>query len=485
MEVVINGVRFAPIARETSKIGIAISTHNRPDTLAKALENHLRFLPSGAKVFVIDDGSTVPAIVPEGVELIRFGRSGGIVHAKNASLRALMNAGCEELFLFDDDAWPISHDWEKPYISSPEVHLSYQFLDLASNVKLQDMSVLFQDDHHIAYTGQRGVMLYYHVSAIQKVGGFDPIYERGMYEHSDLALRIYYAGLTSWAFADVVGSGRLIHSLDEHLNVKRSLNRAEREQQVRRNVGIFNQRRKQEYTAFVNIQNQYNAVITTLLTAYTDPQRNKKYEANPALLEKWSGSIRGAKPIVLADELETAPKEAELIRVGKSRINVYFLRWLHIWQFLRDHPEIDKVWCTDGTDVEMLREPWDQMIPGKIYVGSEPKTYRDAWAAHHHPEPQYQDFIQSHLSDVMLNAGLLGGSRDDVMMYAHSILRIYSAVESSNFWDKRKKPVAVGDMIAFGMVGYRHFERIVTGPLVHTVFKSNGIGREYAFWQHK
>jgi len=98
MEVVINGVRFAPIARETSKIGIAISTHNRPDTLAKALENHLRFLPSGAKVFVIDDGSTVPAIVPEGVELIRFGRSGGIVHAKNASLRALMNAGCEELF---------------------------------------------------------------------------------------------------------------------------------------------------------------------------------------------------------------------------------------------------------------------------------------------------------------------------------------------------------------------------------------------------
>jgi hypothetical protein len=47
--------------------------------------------------------------------------------------------------------------------------------------------VLYRDDKHVAYTGQRGVMLYYHRSAIEKVGGFDPVYGRGMYEHSDLA----------------------------------------------------------------------------------------------------------------------------------------------------------------------------------------------------------------------------------------------------------------------------------------------------------
>jgi hypothetical protein len=27
----------------------------------------------------------------------------------------------------------------------------------------------------------------------------------------------------------------------------------------------------------------------------------------------------------------------------------------------------------------MLREPWEEMEPGKIYVGSEHKTYADEW----------------------------------------------------------------------------------------------------------
>ncbi|NIG12994.1 glycosyltransferase [Pantoea sp. Al-1710] len=485
MEVVINGVRFTPNVREVSKIGVAITTHNRPDTLQKALEYHLKFLPSGAKLVVVDDGSTIPAVVPDSVELIRFEQSRGIVAAKNASLVSLLDAGCEQLFLFDDDAWPISHDWEKPYIESPEVHLSYQFLDLAINIKLRDLSVLYQDEKHIAYTGQRGVMLYYHRSAIEAVGGFDPVYQRGMYEHADLALRIYHAGLTSWAFADIVGSSRLIYSLDEHMSIKRSLNRAERDQQVRRNVGIYNHRRDNEYAGFVPLRDKHHVVITSYLTAYPDPQRNKRLESNPDALSAWASSISGAKAVVMADQLLEAPKGAELVRVSESSMNIYFLRWFHVWQYLRVHPEIDKVWCTDGTDVEMLREPWDVMIEGKIYVGSEPKTYADNWAIHHHPEPQYQAFIASHTNDVMLNAGLLGGSREDVMMFAHSILRIYSNVESHNFWDKRKKPFSVGDMIAFGMVGYRHEDRLITGPSVHTVFKSNGIGREYAFWQHK
>lgn len=60
-------------------------------------------------------------------------------------------------------------------------------------------------------------MLYYHRSAIEKVGGFDTVYGRGMYERPDLALRIHNAGLTTWAFADVVGSEKLIYSLDEQV----------------------------------------------------------------------------------------------------------------------------------------------------------------------------------------------------------------------------------------------------------------------------
>lgn len=485
MNVTIDGVNYTPADQHGCKIGIAITTHNRQKVLSRALDNHASHLPAGALVVVIDDGSAEAVAVPNWVKLIRHNKSLGIVASKNASLAALVDAGCEHLFLWDDDAWPIADGWERPYIESPEPHLAYQFLDLSGPKKLNDLAVLYRDERHIAYTGQRGVMLYYHRSAIETVGGFDPIYQRGMYEHSDLALRINNAGLTTWAFADVAGSEKLIYSLDEHEAVQRSVSQSNREEQVKRNVRIHNDRRDAGYSGFADYRPKRNLVITTLLTIQSDPQRGNKLVASPDLLAKWSASVKGADAVVLVDELEVAPVGAVLHRVPDVPMNVYFRRWLHMWQYLRDHPEYQQVWCTDGTDVEMLHQPWLEMEQGKIYVGSEPKTYADKWAADNHPEQPYQQFIGEHCNDVMLNAGLLGGSRADVMAIAHGIIRLHYQIESRRFWKTEKPSAAVGDMIAFGIVAHRFKERLVTGPRVNTVFKTNGIGKECAWWQHK
>lgn len=485
MRVIIDGVEYIPAENRNLKVGIAISTHQRPEVLKRAIEQHMKYLPAGALVVVIDDGSKPAAVVPDGVQLLRHETSLGIVASKNASLSALMDAGCEHLFLWDDDAWPIADGWHLPYIESPEPHLAYQFLDLAGRNKLNDMAELFRDDKHIAYTGQRGVMLYYHRSAIEKVGGFDPVYGRGMYEHSDLALRIHNAGLTTWAYADVVGSENLIHSLDEHEAVERSVPKPDRQALVERNVKIHNERRDAGFTGYVEYRQQRDVVITTLLTSQPDPQRGTKLTASPDLLVKWAASLRQCCRIALVDELHAAPAEVELCPVADVQMNVYFRRWLHIWQHLRDHPEYRFVWCTDGTDVEMLRAPWEEMEPGKVYVGSEPKTYADAWAKQHHPERIYQEFIEAHHGDVMLNAGLLGGIRADVMAFAHGIIRLYYRIESYRFWKKEQAGAAVGDMLAFGIVAKSFGDRIVTGPRIHTVFKSEGIGKEYAWWKHK
>ena len=486
MDVIVGGV---PYVRADSvshnKIGIAITTHNRPDVLARSLEQHRKYLPPGAVVFVIDDGSNPPATAPGWCNLIRHDNSKGIVASKNASLTALMDTGCEHLFLWDDDAWPIADGWHLPYIESPEAHLAYQFLDLAGPRKLNDLAVLYSDDKHVAYTGQRGVMLYYHRSAIEKVGGFDPVYGRGMYEHSDLALRIHNAGLTTWAYADVTGSEKLIHSLDEHEAVDRSVPTADRKALVERNVKIHNERRDKGYTGYVEYRRQRDVVITTLLTSQPDPQRGSRMQPDPAALTTWAKSIRGADAVVLADQLTSAPDGAQLVTVPDVAMNVYFRRWLHIWQHLRDHPEYRFAWCTDGTDVEMLCAPWEEMEAGKLYVGSEPKTYADAWAKQNHPERIYQEFIEQHRNDVMLNAGLLGGTRADVMAFAHGIIRLYYRIESYRFWKKEQAGAAVGDMLAFGIVAKSLGDRIVTGPRIHTVFKSEGIGKEYAWWKHK
>ncbi|MBE5255651.1 glycosyltransferase family 2 protein [Serratia marcescens] len=486
MQVIIDGVHYEPANKQAfSRIGIAISTHQRPEVLARAISQHLKHLPPGALVVVVDDGSSPAAAVPDGIQIFRYEESRGIVATKNASLEALMSAGCEHLFLWDDDAWPIADGWYLPYIASPEPHLAYQFLDLAGPRKLQDLAVLHADDEHVAYTGQRGVMLYYHRSAIGHVGGFDPVYGRGMYEHSDLALRIHNAGLTTWAYADVVGSASLIHSLDEHEAVERSVPKPDRLALVERNVKVHNDRRDAGFTGYVEYRQRHDVVITTLLTTQLDPQRGSKMPASSDMLARWAGSLQQCRRIALVDELQNAPQDVELYRVPDVKMNIYFRRWLHIWQHLRDHPEYRFVWCTDGTDVEMMRAPWDEMEPGKVYVGSEPKTYADAWAKEKHPELIYQDFLDRHRNDVMLNAGLLGGQREDVMAFAHAIVRLFYRIESYRFWKMEKASAAVGDMIAFGIVAKTFGDRVITGPRVHTVFRTDGIGREYAWWKHK
>jgi len=485
MQVTIDGVSYVPACISSAIIGIAISTHNRPEVLSRAIEQHLKHLPAGALVVVIDDGSQPAAVVPDGVQLRRLEVSQGIVAAKNASLSALVDAGCEHLFLFDDDAWPIADNWHLPYIGSPEPHLAYQFLDLAGTRKLNDISVLYRDERHVAYTGQRGVMLYYHRSAIERVGGFDPIYGRGMYEHPDLALRIHNAGLSTWAFADVAGSEKLIHSMDEHEEGTRSIPRPDREALVKRNVGIFNARRDSGYTGFASYATNPNLVITTLLTSQPDPQRTGKMKPDPQALQSWSESISGALPIVLADELKEPPTGADLFEVPPMDMTPYFARWLHIYQFLRAHPEYHLVWCTDGTDVEMLSEPWAEMEPGKIYVGSEHKTYADEWMKGNHHGKAYGEFLEKHRNEPLLNAGLLGGSREDVMEFAHRIIRQHYLIESHRFWKMEAAPATLVDMGAFGMAAKSFGERVVTGPKVHTIFKTDGIGKEAAWWKHK
>lgn len=485
MRVVIDGVEYMPAANGCLKVGIAITTHQRPEVLKRAIDQHMKHLPTGALVVVVDDGSNPAVDVPCNVQLLRQNTSLGIVASKNASLNALMDAGCEHLFLWDDDAWPVADNWHIPYIESAESHLAYQFLDLAGRNKLNDLAVLYCDDKHIAYTGQRGVMLYYHRSAIERVGGFDPVYGRGMYEHSDLALRINNAGLTTWAYADVIGSEKLIYSLDEHEAVERSVPKPDRVALVERNVKIHNERRDTGYTGYVEYRRHSDVVITTLLTSQLDPQRGSRMQPDPTALAAWAKSIRDADAVVLADQLISAPDGAQLVKVPDVAMNVYFRRWLHIWQHLRDHPEYRFVWCTDGTDVEMLCAPWEEMEAGKVYVGSEPKTYADAWVKQNHPERIYQEFIKGHRNDVMLNAGLLGGTRDDLMAFSHGIIRLYYRIESYRFWKKEQAGSAVGDMLAFGIVSRSFADRLVTGPQVHTVFKTDGLGKENAWWKHK
>lgn len=476
MDVVIDGVAYRQAQDVISRVGVAITTHNRPEVLAASLAHQMEHLPAGAMIAVVDDGSNKPAQVPAGVLLHRFDQSQGIVSAKNKSLELLMDAGCEHLFLWDDDAWPISDGWETPYVASPEPHLAYGFLDLKKPPLLHDVCELYRDHEHVAYSGQRGVMLYYHRSAIEKVGGFDLIYGRGMYEHPDLANRIHDAGLTTWRYADVSGSDKLIHSMDEWCEVDRSVPRDERKRQVAKNASIFAGRRNERHTGFVPYREQRNAVLTALYGLEHDPQRpgTKMTEADAETLKR---SVKGADFVMISDLDITGAVPAEL-----NGVNVFFKRWMDYYRYLRDHEEIEWCACLDATDTELLHEPWDDMQHGTLYVGWEPDTLQNAWLKKNHPDPKVQKLIEDEPNGQLLNAGVVLGDRETVMRFCHRMSEHYFDRQMQRFLKKDLAADDLGDMGAFN-VEVRGFS-YETGSKVTTVFKQSQ--REANSWiRHK
>lgn len=478
-EVVIDGVAYRPAAASPARVGVAITTHNRPEHLAEALKHHQQH-SRGATIVVVDDGSTPPATVPEGVTLIRHETSLGIPAAKNACLVALMDAGCEYLSLWDDDAYPIADEWWAPYEASPEAHLSYQFLDLSGPRKLNDITVLYEDDQHVAYSGQRGVMLWYRRDAIETVGGFDPVYGRGMYEHSDLANRIHHAGLTTWRYADVAGSNGLIHSLDEHESVQRSVPKDAREQLVRDNARIHNERVDTDtYPGFVPYRTPRNVVLTCLYGHDDDPQRPGK-RMTTAQLGPLVRSVQGADVVVHTDLDPIA--DAETVPAKRGGVNVFFKRWLDAYRWLRDHPDVQWVAAVDGTDVTMQHEPWAHLEPGKLYVGYEPSIVANDWLRKNHPDPKVQAFIDSHPHETLLNAGVVMGDRATIMRFAHRLTAHYFDRARDRFNRRDTAGDDLGDMGAFNLIA-RDFD-LVWGPRVTTVFRQNE-ENGWSWWRHK
>lgn len=162
-------------------VGLAITTHQRPGILSKALANWAKVLDGVDMVVVIHDL-----------------HGEGVAKSKNRCIAALMDAGIEHHFYADDDVWAITPNWWKLYTEDPEPHLMHCW----------GKSRLVSDDgHYTTWTHPRGVMLYTHRSVIDKVGGmrldFGP---NGGGEHVEWSRRIHNAGFTTHRYQDLTAA---------------------------------------------------------------------------------------------------------------------------------------------------------------------------------------------------------------------------------------------------------------------------------------
>jgi len=476
-------------------IGIGITTHNRPEVLKRTVDAIIAHTPF-AKIVVVDDASADPVAVYDAtqghrtfVNLYRFEENVGIARAKNKCLEMLVDAGVEHLFLFDDDAYPIAADWWKPYVESPEPHLMRIFPDLLGPNKLNDLKEVYRDEAHVAYTRPRGIMLYAHRSVLDAVGGMDPGFGKWGYEHGDWSNRIHAAGLTTWRFADVVGAEELIYSLDEHVAVDRTVaSHRDRREAVTRNLPRY---RAQANSPIRYEFRESRNVILTCLFAAKDPQRPRAAPLTLAALKPLEESVEalgipGRDLIVFANTTEGQGwAGAQLTEPGMG--NVYLARWVHHLRWLRDHPEVDKVWCVDGTDVEVYRDPFD-LEPGVIYLGVETVKVGSGWLKRNpHPDVQALD-----PEAYLLNAGLLGGDRATVIEFLHELVTAYFDNVAEVFESKGKVPDItehVNDMGLLNVIANRPrwLNRRRYGGDINTVFKANQTREEnpYARFRHK
>lgn len=178
------------------KIGVAITT--TPERFSQFLmtrDNWMMNLPAGTPIVSCQDIQRL-----------------GVAYAKNECLRILEEQGVTDYFLADDDTYPISKDWWKPFVESEENHLLYNFK--LKGKPPSDMKVLYQDDKIISYSHTRGCFIYVTQKVLDTVGGFDERFYNSL-EHPDYTTRIHNAGLTSHRSMSPVGVEKLIYCLDQ------------------------------------------------------------------------------------------------------------------------------------------------------------------------------------------------------------------------------------------------------------------------------
>lgn len=157
----------------------------------------------------------------------------GVAYSKNQSLNALK--GCDYIFLFDDDCFPIAHGWEQYFINSGENHLLY--LNPTHGILAKQGELEY-------YQNCGGVFMFMTKECIDKVGFMNSEYQRYGFEHAGYSNRIFRAGLTRSPYQQLRETSKYIYSMDYsgayyNLRHKSAITDEEKKKEIEINRDIF------------------------------------------------------------------------------------------------------------------------------------------------------------------------------------------------------------------------------------------------------
>ncbi len=216
-------------------------------------------------------------------------------------------------------------------------------------------------------------------------------------------------------------------------------------------------------------------VITWLLTSSLDPQRAQHWPADVTTLDTLRASVarHDRQLIVFHDCLEVDDDEHTTFLKVPAGGNPYWYRWRLVRDHLRGNLGYGFVWCVDGSDTEMLNDPFPAMQPGVLYVGSEGKPLGEsavnAWMRG--GCPSVEAFLDAHPDLPVVNVGTVGGDRFEVLTLA---TRLAHAEIPTDAWE----------MGAFQRIVYDWHGPVVSGLTVTTPFNT-GDRTGPSWWRHK
>ena len=177
------------------KIGIGVTSYNRPKHLDLWVEQILPITPENVKVHIEVDKDTDRR---------------GVAYRKNECLKALK--GCDYIFLFDDDCFPIAEGWIDFFINAHKETGQHHFLYLKETSTIKKIN----EHNGIAkFNNCGGTMLFLTKKVIKEVGGFCKDYGIYGYEHAGYSRRIHAAGLTPMGeYLSPLGAEDFIYAMD-------------------------------------------------------------------------------------------------------------------------------------------------------------------------------------------------------------------------------------------------------------------------------
>lgn len=460
------------------RIAISITTHNRYDVFKKTLEQIIKFKPVNADIFIVDDGSDIPVNEAD----FRFDKPNGIAAAKNKCFE--LADGYDYHFAFDDDCYPIKENWHLEFIKTGLNHLCFTF-DKLSNGRPNGRIKTGKNGNIILYKEPCGCMNFYTKACFDAVGGMDISFGRWSYEHVHHSMRIHNSGLTPYPFMDIDNSLDLFYSYDWDQTTSRSVDPKIRAQLARVNERKYRSEIKSK--AFIPYKPLKSVVITCYFTQVVDPQRGTHFEADISKLIPLSDSVKnnGCDLVVINDCFNSSELKSVLGDHAKcwyystNHGNPYFNRWIAISKYLFDQPEIDQVFCVDATDVEMQVNPFMEMQKGYLYVGDEAgNTVNNVWLKKHHWHSKYMDVYNHYGNKPLLNAGIVGGFRNDVLKFFALMMGCY---ENTREGQNQLTDMAALQYVCYIALGY---DKIKHGSIINTRFKANE-RNTISYFKHK